>query len=192
MVDYESKLCQAIRRVKPSGIRKFFDISAEMEDVVSLSIGEPDFTTPEHIRNVGIESLKQGHTKYTANKGITELRECIAEYYCTHYDVPATGDETLVTVGGSEALDLALRVLVEPGDEVLIPEPCFVCYSPLTMMRDGVAVPLQTRVEDEFKLTPELLKSKITPKSKILLLAYPSNPTGGIMEKEVRNCFRLV
>ena len=184
MVDYESKLCQAIRRVKPSGIRKFFDISAEMEDVVSLSIGEPDFTTPEHIRNVGIESLKQGHTKYTANKGITELRECIAEYYCTHYDVPATGDETLVTVGGSEALDLALRVLVEPGDEVLIPEPCFVCYSPLTMMRDGVAVPLQTRVEDEFKLTPELLKSKITPKSKILLLAYPSNPTGGIMEKE--------
>lgn len=152
--------------------------------MISLSIGEPDFTTPEHIRNVGIESLRQGQTKYTANKGITELRECIAEYYNTHYDVPATANETLVTVGGSEALDLALRILVEPGDEVLIPEPSFVCYAPLTMMRGGNVVALQTRVEDEFKLTPELLKSKITPHSKLLVLAYPNNPTGGIMERE--------
>lgn len=185
MVDYESKLSESIRRVKPSGIRKFFDISAEMEDVVSLSIGEPDFMTPEHIRRVGIESLEQGHTKYTANKGITELRNGIGEYYSSHYGVPVSGaEEALVTVGGSEALDLALRALVTPGDEVLIPEPCFVCYSPLTIMRGGVAVALQTRVEDEFKLTPELLKSKITPKSKLLVLAYPSNPTGGIMEKE--------
>lgn len=184
MVNYEEKLCQAIRKVKPSGIRKFFDISAEMEDVVSLSIGEPDFSTPEHISRVGIESLEQGNTKYTANKGITELREYIAEFYRTHYHVDATCDETLVTVGGSEALDLALRVLVEPGDEVLVPEPCFVCYAPLTSMRSGVAVPIQTRVEDEFKLTPELLKSCITPKSKILILAYPSNPTGAIMTQE--------
>lgn len=184
MVDYDSKLNSSIRKVKPSGIRKYFDISAEMDDVISLSIGEPDFTTPDHIRRVGIESLRQGQTKYTANKGITELRECIAEYYTTHYHVPATANETLVTVGGSEALDLALRILVEPGDEVLIPEPCFVCYAPLTMMRGGNAVALQTRVEDQFKLTPELLKSQITPNSKLLVLAYPNNPTGGIMEKE--------
>lgn len=184
MIDYENKLNSFIRKVKPSGIRKFFDISAEMEDVVSLSIGEPDFTTPKHIREVGINSLRAGQTKYTANKGITELRACIAEYYNSHYGVAATGDETLVTVGGSEALDLALRVLVEPGDEVLIPEPCFVCYRPLTLMRAGNAVPIQTRVEDQFKLTPELLESKITPKSKLLILSYPNNPTGGIMEKE--------
>lgn len=184
MVDYESKLNSSIRKVKPSGIRKYFDIAAEMEDVISLSIGEPDFTTPEHIRKVGIESLRQGQTKYTANKGITELRECIAEYYNTHYHVPATANETLVTVGGSEALDLALRILVEPGDEVLIPEPSFVCYAPLTMMRGGNVVALRTRVEDEFKLTPELLMSKITPHSKLLVLAYPNNPTGGIMERE--------
>lgn len=184
MVNYEQKLCKAIRKVKPSGIRKFFDISAEMEDVVSLSIGEPDFTTPEHITKVGIASLEEGDTKYTANKGITELRGLIADYYRDHYQVPAVCDEVLVTVGGSEALDLALRVLVEPGDEVLIPEPCFVCYSPLTSMRSGVAVPIETRVEDEFKLTPELLKSHITPKSKILILAYPSNPTGAIMTRE--------
>lgn len=184
-MDYQNMINQKIQKVKPSGIRRFFDIAAEMDDVISLSIGEPDFQTPEHIRNVGIESLQKGQTKYTSNSGLLELRRLVGEYYQKNFGVSYNGEkETLITVGGSEAVDLALRVLINPGDEVLIPEPNFVCYGPLTEMNDGVPVTIETKAEHEFRLMPEELLEKITPRTKLLILAYPNNPTGGIMERE--------
>ncbi len=184
MIDYEKIVSPVVSALPPSGIRKFFDIAAEMKDAISLGVGEPDFTTPWTIREAGIYSLEKGQTHYTANSGLIELREAICEYnerkFGVTYD-PQT--EVLVTVGGSEAIDLMIRTLVNPGEEVLIPEPCFVCYKPLTIMAGGVPVPIETKEEDEFRLLPEQLKEKITDKTKLLILPYPNNPTGGVMSK---------
>lgn len=179
------QLSDKVVDIKPSGIRKFFDIVNEMEDAVSLGVGEPDFVTPWHIREEGIYSLKQGRTYYTSNWGLLELREEICNYMARkcglHY---RPENEVLVTVGGSEGIDLAIRALVNPGDEVLIPEPCFVCYEPCTKLAGGIPVPIVTKAEDKFKLTPQALEEKITPKTKLLILPYPNNPTGAIMTKE--------
>ena len=184
MIDYSSVLNSRIQNVAPSAIRKFFDILEEMPDAISLGIGEPDFVTPWHIRNAGIRSLEKGHTKYTPNKGLSELRRQIANYMLRRnnlrYD-PVT--QIIVTVGGSEGLDLALRCCLEPGDEVIIPTPSFVCYGPLTSMSLGTPVLVETKAENEFRLTPEELKAAITPRTKALVLPYPCNPTGGIMER---------
>ena len=185
MIDYDKVLNEKIKEVKPSGIRKFFDIASEMDNVISLSIGEPDFKTPWHVREEGIKSLRLGNTKYTSNKGLTELRQEICKYYSRRFNVEYNGqDNCLVTVGGSEAIDLAMRTLINEGDEVLIPEPSFVCYVPLVQMADGIPVVVETRQEDNFKLMPELLEKAITPRSKILVLPYPNNPTGAIMERK--------
>lgn len=184
-MESQSFLNKRIQRVKPSGIRKFFDIANEMEDVISLSIGEPDFTTPWHIREAGIRSIEKGRTWYSPNRGFLELREEISRYYQRRFGLeydPAS--EVLVTVGGSEAIDNCIRVLVEEGDEVLIPEPSFVCYVPLTQMAGGIPVPIVTKAEDQFRLTAAALREKITEKTKLLVLPYPNNPTGGIMKKE--------
>lgn len=184
MMDYSKILNRRITSVAPSGIRKFFDLLEDMPDAISLGVGEPDFRTPWHIRDAGIYSLEKGFTRYTPNAGLSELRRQIAAYlnrrFDLHYDPMG---EILVTVGGSEGLDLALRCILEPGDEVIIPTPSFVCYGPLVSMSQGVPVYVQTRAEDEFRLTPELLKSAITDKTKALVLPYPCNPTGGIMER---------
>jgi len=185
VMDYQSLLNRSALGLKPSGIRKFFDIAAEMDEVISLSVGEPDFKTPWHVREVGMETLHKGRTKYSPNRGFTELLVEISRYmerrFGCKYD-PKT--EILVTVGGSEAIDLCFRALLNPGDEVLIPEPCFVCYEPLATMAGGVPVPVVTRVEDEFRLTPEMLRAAITDKTKILVLPYPNNPTGAVMRRE--------
>ncbi len=184
MIDYENTVCRAVRDLKPSGIRKFFDIAAEMEDVISLSIGEPDFVTPWHIREAGIISLEQGKTHYTSNAGIVELREEIAQYLDRRFKMKYDADQIILTVGGSEGIDVAIRTLVEPGDEVLIPEPSFVCYDPLTRLAGGIPRPIITREEDQFRLTAKALKEAITPKTKLLILPFPNNPTGAIMTKE--------
>lgn len=184
MIDYEKIVSPVVSALPPSGIRKFFDIVAEMDDAISLGVGEPDFTTPWSIREAGIYSLEKGQTHYTANAGLMELREEICNYnkrkYGVSYD-PKT--EVVVTVGGSEAIDLMIRALINPGDEVLIPEPCFVCYKPCTVMAGGIPVPIETKEEDEFRLLPEQLKAKITDKTKLLILPFPNNPTGGVMSK---------
>ena len=185
MIDYNSIINDKIKQIKPSGIRKFFDIASEMDNVISLSIGEPDFNTPWHVREAGIVSLQKGNTKYTSNKGLTTLRHEICSFFLRKYNVSYNGnDECIVTVGGSEAIDLAMRCLINEGDEVLIPQPSFVCYDPLVRMADGIPVVVETREEDNFKLIPELLEKAVTPKSKLLVLPYPNNPTGAIMEKE--------
>ncbi len=185
-MNYERLMNKTLQEIKPSGIRKFFDIAAEMEDVISLSVGEPDFSTPWHIRQEGIATLEKGRTWYSPNAGFIALREAIADYVQRHNDGlcydPKT--EVVVTVGGSEAIDLMLRALVTPGDEVLIPDPCFVCYEPLTRLAGGVPVMLRTRAEDAFRLTPQVLREAITPRTKLLILPYPNNPTGGIMPRE--------
>ena len=184
MINYDEVINEKIKAVKPSGIRKFFDIASEMDNVISLSIGEPDFKTPWHIREEGINSLRLGNTRSTSNKGLTELRDEICSYYKRRFNVSYKGNENcLVTVGGSEAIDLTMRTLINIGDQVLIPEPSFVCCNPLVEMADGEPVVVETRAEDKFKITPELLEKAITPKSKILVLPYPNNPTGGIMER---------
>lgn len=184
-MSYEIQMNKTLVKLKPSGIRRFFDIASEMENVISLSIGEPDFTTPWHIRQEGIQSLENGKTWYTPNAGFIQLRESIAAYVKRHvglsYDPK---NEILVTVGGSEAIDLGMRVLLNPGDEVLIPEPSFVCYSPLAQMAGGVPVPIVTKAEDSFRLTPDALRAAITPRTKLLILPYPNNPTGGVMRRE--------
>lgn len=184
MMDYSKILNRRIQAVAPSGIRKFFDLLEEMPDAISLGVGEPDFRTPWHIRDAGIYSLEKGFTKYTPNAGLSELRRQIAAYLKRRFDL--TYDpvgEILVTVGGSEGLDLALRCILEPGDEVIIPTPSFVCYGPLVSMSQGVPVYVQTGAEDEFRLTAQQLKDAITDKTKALVLPYPSNPTGGILER---------
>ncbi len=184
MIDYESLLNQEIKAVKPSGIRKFFDIANEMDDVISLSIGEPDFSTPWHVRQEAIDTLQQGKTWYSPNRGFFELRQEICKWVERKYHVTYHPDnEVLVTVGGSEAIDLCIRTLINPGDEVLIPEPSFVCYVPMTEMAKGVPVTIETKVEDNFRLTAEALKEKITPKSKLLILPFPNNPTGAVMRR---------
>ncbi len=183
--DPKDFLTKTAKEIPPSGIRKFFDLAAEMEDAISLGVGEPDFVTPWHIRQAGIESLKKGHTYYTSNWGLVELRKEISTYIERKLGVSYDPkNEVLVTVGGSEALDVAIRALIAPGDEVLIPEPCFVCYKPCVSLCGGVPVTIETKMEDHFKLTPELLKQSITPKTKLLILTYPNNPTGAVMTKE--------
>ena len=184
-LDYDRILPRSVVEMPSSGIRKFFDILDSMTDVTALTVGQPDFVTPWKIREAGIESLESGKTYYTSNAGTLELRKEISNYmnrrFDLHYD-PAK--EVVVTVGGSEAIDVAMRTLLQPGDEVIIPTPCFVCYEPLCKMTGAVPVIVETRNEDRFKLTPELLESAITEKTKMLVLAYPNNPTGAIMDAE--------
>jgi len=184
-MDYQQILSRRIQEVPPSGIRKYFDILAEMNDAISLGVGEPDFQTPWHIRDAGIYSLEKGFTKYTPNAGLSDLRRAICRYLKRRFDLEYQPiGQTLVTVGGSEGLDLAFRCLLEPGDEVIIPTPSFVCYGPLVSMIHGVPVYVETKVEHEFRLTPEELKAAITPRTKLLVLPFPNNPTGGIMGRE--------
>jgi aminotransferase len=181
----EKFLSKSVQNIPPSGIRKFFDIAAEMDDVISLGVGEPDFVTPWHIRNEGVYSLEKGHTHYTPNRGLSELRYEISRYMHRRFGLtynPLT--QTIVTVGGSEAIDIFLRAVIEPGDEVLIPEPSFVCYKPITQLCGGIAVPVLTTAEHKFKLTVDALEKAITDKTKVLVLPYPNNPTGGIMTRE--------
>ncbi|MBQ8808345.1 MAG: aminotransferase class I/II-fold pyridoxal phosphate-dependent enzyme [Clostridia bacterium] len=185
MMDYSKLISPTIADLAPSGIRKFFDIAAEMKDAISLGVGEPDFVTPWAVREAGIYSLEKGRTHYSANSGLLELRTEICTYLARKYNLkynPKT--ETLVTVGGSEAIDLLIRAIISPGDEVLIPEPCFVCYKPCTLMAGGTPVTIQTEEKDNFKLTAEKLLEKITPKSKLLILPFPNNPTGAVMTRE--------
>ena len=184
-MDYDRFINSKIKNVKPSGIRKFFDIASEMENVISLSVGEPDFKTPWHIRQAGIESLEKGKTFYSPNRGFTALREEICTYFKRRFDVEYQPDtDVLVTVGGSEAIDAALRVILEEGDEVLIPEPSFVCYEPLSALADGKAVIIETKAENDFRLTPEEIEEKVTDRTKMLILPYPNNPTGASMSRE--------
>ena len=184
-MNYEQILSEKIQSVPPSGIRKFFDILEEMKDAISLGVGEPDFVTPWHIRDAGIYSLEKGKTRYTSNAGLAELRREIAAYqarrFGLHYDFAS---QIVVTVGGSEGLDLALRCLLNPGDEVIVPVPSFVCYGPLTTMAGGVPVLVETRAEDEFRLTAEELRAAITPRTKALVLPFPNNPTGAVMGRK--------
>lgn len=185
MINYSEFLNESIINVKPSGIRKFFSIAEEMDNVISLGVGEPDFKTPWHIRDTAIEYLNQGKTRYTANAGLIELRHEIADFYKRKYNVEYDGkSEVLVTVGGSEGIDMAIRTIISPGDEVLVIEPSFVCYSPLVSMAGGKVVTVTTKAENKFKLTPEELESAITSKTKLLVFPYPNNPTGGIMRRE--------
>ena len=178
-------LSDKIVNIPPSGIRKFFDIASEMKDAISLGVGEPDFDTPWHVREEGISSLEKGRTFYTSNSGLKELREEICRYLARRYSCTYDPNrEVMVTVGGSEAIDAALRAMVNPGDEVLIPEPCFVSYVPCTILADGVPVTISLEAKDQFKLTPEKLREKLTDKSKILFLPFPNNPTGAVMTKE--------
>ena len=183
-LDYERLLSRRVQEIKPSGIRKFFDIANEMEDVVALGVGEPDFKTPWVVRDAAIQTLERGRTSYSANAGLARLREEICRYlekYALSYDPRS---ETIVTVGGSEGIDLAIRALVEPGDEVLIVEPCFVAYAPIVELIGGKVVPIPTRAADQFRLTPQALREKITPRTKLLVFPYPNNPTGAIMRRE--------
>ena len=185
MIDYSKVLSEKVVSMKPSGIRKFFDILNEVPGVISLTVGEPDFKTPWHVREAAISSLEKGKTTYTSNTGLLEFRKQIASYLERRFNVSYDPScEMIITVGGSEAIDLAIRAIIEPGDEVLIVEPAYVCYVPMTELCGGVPVVIPTRVEDKFKLTPELLKKYITPKTKMLILPYPNNPTGAIMTEE--------
>ena len=178
-------LNKLISAIPPSGIRKFFDIASEMEGVISLGVGEPDFDTPWHVREEGIYSLEKGRTFCTANAGLRDLRVEIRNYLERHYQVSYDPDkEILVTVGGSEAIDIAFRAMLDPGDEVLVPQPSFVSYVPCAVLAGGVAVPIALEEKDQFRLTPEKLLEKITPKTKILVLPFPNNPTGAIMNRE--------
>jgi aminotransferase len=180
----EGILSPVVKSIPPSGIRKFFDILTEMDDVISLSVGEPDFVTPWHVREEGIYSLEKGRTHYTSNSGILELRQEISSYLDRKFGLKyEPTNQILVTVGGSEAIDLAMRALISPGDEILIPEPSFVCYTPCTLLAGGVAVPIVTTEDNGFKLTPKQIKEKITSRTKILVLPYPNNPTGAILDK---------
>ena len=184
-MDYNKILNPEVVNIQPSGIRKFFDLAETMQDVISLGVGEPDFPTPWQIRKAGILSLEGSKTRYTSNSGLQMLRDTIASYLNRKYDLqydPKT--EVLVTVGGSEAIDGCVRAVVAAWDEVIIPQPSYVCYEPITRLAGGVPVIIETRAEDQFKLTPEALKAAITPKTKLLILPYPCNPTGAIMERE--------
>lgn len=184
MMDYAKLLSPVVQEVKPSGIRKFFDIANTMKDVISLGVGEPDFPTPWEIRKAGILSLEAGKTRYTANRGLEQLREEISHWmerkYGLSYD---PSDEILVTVGGSEAIDGTIRAVVCPGDEVIIPQPSYVCYEPLVRLSGGIPVILETTAEHDFRVTSEMLRGALTDRTKLLILPYPCNPTGGIMER---------
>ena len=185
MIDYDKIIPDRIKSIQPSGIRKFFDIAQSVEGVISLSVGEPDFKTPWAVRKEAIRILEKGRTTYTANRGLSELCVAISNYLKTTIHTEYAPDkEIIVTVGGSEAIDMSIRALVSPGDEVLVPEPSFVCYSPIVSMCGGVPVPIVTKMEDKFRLTAEALKSRITPKTKALVLPFPNNPTGAVMRRE--------
>ncbi len=183
-MDYDKILSDKIKTIKPSGIRKFFDIAAQTEGVISLGVGEPDFPTPWSVRRAAIETIERRRIVYTANPGLLELRKTICSKVEERLGLKYEPDEAIVTVGGSEAIDLAIRTILNPGDEVLIVEPSFVCYSPITELAGGIPVPLETSEKEEFKLTAETLRSKITERTKMLILPYPNNPTGAIMTKE--------
>lgn len=184
-MDYTNILNPDVVALKPSGIRKFFDIAADMKDVISLGVGEPDFPTPWHIRQAGIKSIEDRKTRYTANRGMIELREEVSAYmrrrFSLSYD-PAS--EILISVGGSEAIDGTIRALVNPGEEVIIPQPSFVCYEPITQLAGGKPVIIETKAEDEFRLTADELRAAITDKTKVLILPFPCNPTGAVMKRE--------
>ena len=183
-MNYDQILNPTIQGIKPSGIRKFFDLLEELGDGISLGVGEPDFVTPWHIRDAGIYSLERGHTKYTSNAGMLQLRREIASYLKRRFDLDYEyNGQILVTVGGSEAIDLAMRVILQPGDEVIVPVPSFVCYGPLAEMAGAKPVYLELKAENEFRLTAEELRAAITPKTKMLVMPFPCNPTGGTMER---------
>ena len=184
-MDYEKILSPVVTAVPPSGIRKYFDIAESMQGVISLGVGEPDFPTPWEIRKAGILSLESGKTRYTANRGLIKLRREIASYMDRKYQMQFDPDrEILVTVGGSEAIDMSLRAIICQGDEIIIPQPSYVCYEPMVRICGGVPVILETTAENDFKVTPDMLRRAITPKTKALILPYPCNPTGAIMERE--------
>ena len=180
-MNYDELLAPAAKAMRPSGIRKFFDLAADMPHCISLGVGEPDFKTPCSVRDAGIRSLELGRTKYTANSGLKELRGEICNYLQRRFDLHYKEENILVTVGGSEAIDLTIRAVVQPGDEVIIPEPCFVCYEPITQLTGGVPVHIATRAEDQFRLTADQLRAAITPRTKLLIFPYPNNPTGAVM-----------
>lgn len=184
MIDHELMLSDTLKDIKPSGIRKFFDLLADMGDVTALTVGQPDFVTPWHIREAAIQSLERGHTYYTSNSGLPALRSEICEYMHRRFELDYSTDQVLVTVGGSEAIDVAIRSLVNPGDEVIIPMPSFVCYEPITRMAGAVPVIINTEAENGFKLTADQLRRAITERTKLLVLPYPNNPTGAILTRE--------
>ena len=185
MIDYSRMLSQTVQELKPSGIRKFFDMLADMGDeVVALTVGQPDFVTPWHIREAAIDSLEKGKTYYTSNAGMPELRTEISRYMKRKFNLDYKSDEVLVTVGGSEAIDMAIRALVNPGDEVIIPMPSFVCYEPIAKMCGAKVVTIETKIENNFKLTPKELRDAISEKTKLLILPFPNNPTGAILDKD--------
>lgn len=180
-----SYLAPLVKQIPPSGIRKFFDLVGDNKDIITLGVGEPDFVTPWHMREACVYSLERGMTSYTSNAGMPKLREAISSYLDTQFDTKYDPkDEIIVTVGGSEAIDLALRALIVPGDEILIPEPSYVAYSPIASIGGGIPVGVETYAKDQFKVTAEALEASITPKSKVVILCYPSNPTGAIMTYE--------
>ena len=184
-MNYDKYISKQAAKIPPSGIRKFFDLVSEMKDAISLGVGEPDFVTPWHIRESAIKSIQKGYTQYTSNTGLLELREEIAEYVKTRYEIEYDPkSEIIVTIGASEGIDLALRAILNPGDEVLIPDPSYVSYAPCVSLCGGEPVAVETCVEDEFKLMPDKLEKAITEKSKAIILPYPNNPTGAIMERE--------
>ncbi len=185
MMNYDNLISERAGQMRPSGIRRFFDIAAEMKDCITLGVGEPDFDTPLAIREAGIQSLQEGHTFYTSNTGMMELREEICRYLQNRFELSYDAKtQTLVTVGGSEGIDLCIRALVNPGDEVILPEPCFVSYHPITTLTGGIPVSIPLKNENRFKLTAAELKKAITPRTKLLVFPFPSNPTGGVMRRE--------
>ncbi len=184
MIDYTKIINKHVQAIQLSKIRKYFDLAAKMDNVISLGVGEPDFFTPLHIRQASIKAINDGTTRYTDNLGLSELRLAFSDYLKRRFDIhfdPQT--QIIATVGGSEGIDMSLRLLIDSGDEILIPEPSYVCYDPITRLSGGKVVALPTKREDNFKVTPELLRSKITDRTKVLILSYPNNPTGAIMEK---------
>ena len=184
MIDYNKVLSGKVTTLKPSGIRKFFDLAAEVKDVIALTIGEPDFKTPWHIREAGIDSLKKGHTWYTANAGLIELRQEASKYLKRRFNLEYEANNIFITVGGSEAIDLTVRALIDEGDEMLLPIPSFVCYDPICRLAGGKVVTIETKRENDFRLTAEDLRAAITPKTKLLVLPFPNNPTGAVMRRE--------
>lgn len=185
MINYDKILNKTVLEMKPSGIRKFFDIANSMKGVISLGVGEPDFPTPYNVRSVAIRSLENGKTRYTSNWGLEGLREEISKYVKRKYNIEyCPENEMLVSVGGSEAIDLAIRAIVTEGDEVIIPQPSYVCYEPIVQLADGIPVIVETKAENDFKLTPQQLKNAITPKTKAVILPYPCNPTGAVMRRK--------
>lgn len=184
-MDYSKYLNQNLVKTKPSGIRKFFSIAEELDNVISLGVGEPDFLTPWHIRNTAIDYLDKGATRYTANAGLAALRAEICDYYARKYNIEYNSKtEALVTVGGSEGIDMAIRSVISPGDDVLLVEPCFVCYRPIVEICGGNVIAINTKAEDNFKLTADEIEAAVTPKTKLIIMLYPNNPTGAVMRKE--------